>query len=751
MHNEKEFNSAVLNAKPGNAIVLANGIWQNTALIFKGKGTINNPITLEAEEKGKVILSGSSYLQISGEYLVVKGLVFRNGFTPTSEVISFKTSSKDLANNCRLTECVIDNYSNPERQESDYWIGIYGKNNRIDHNHLEGKRNLGVTVAVRLNTVESQENNHRIDHNYFGPRPILGSNGGETLRIGTSHYSLTKSKTIVESNYFDRCNGEVEIISNKSGSNIYRYNTFFESQGTLTIRHGRGNTIDGNLFIGNNVPNTGGIRVINEDQTIINNVLIDLAGYRFRSALTIMNGVPNSPINRYNQVDNAQIKNNAFINCNNIQFCVGSDKERSAVPINSTIADNIFYNEKTVNLFDVFDDISGIKFSNNYITPNIDTKLFKSGFKKSTFQLVKNEMGISLPKTKGSEPQIKINANIATKENTGTDWYSKADKEVALSSGKTIKVGPGMNTLFDAAVNSKPGDIIELSSGEYITTKTIEINHPITFRSTQKNMPILLFEKQALFQIENGGSIALEGLHIDGKESPDYTGNSVIRTSKYSMNRNYNLIIKDCKFTNLDVNNSFNVVLVAKNTMANKFLVENSSFDKISGSIVQLDKETDDLGIYNAEIVKFENSSFSNIAGAIVELYRGGTDESTTGPFLEINHCVFDNVGNGKKNKSNASVFVHGAQGIEIMNNIFQNSKAVILELIVGEPVVNLLSNNFFKTEKTVVSGNQKFTEKNNTFVNPDFDGSANYQLKQNSELKAKATDGLDLGLIQKK
>lgn len=110
---------------------------------------------------------------------MISGLVFKDGYTPTSEVISFRIDSKNLAYNSRLTECVIDNYSNPERQESDYWIGIYGKNNRIDHNHIEGKSNLGVTVAVRLNSVESQDNHHQIDHNYFGPRPILGSNGGE--------------------------------------------------------------------------------------------------------------------------------------------------------------------------------------------------------------------------------------------------------------------------------------------------------------------------------------------------------------------------------------------------------------------------------------------------------------------------------------------------------------------------------------------------------------------------------------------
>ena len=43
---------------------------------------------------------------------------------------------------------------------------------------------------------------------------------------------------------FDRCDGEVEIISSKSGGNIYRGNLFLQSRGTLTLRHGDGNLVE---------------------------------------------------------------------------------------------------------------------------------------------------------------------------------------------------------------------------------------------------------------------------------------------------------------------------------------------------------------------------------------------------------------------------------------------------------------------------------------------------------------------------
>ena len=313
VENQKVYQNIAQRLKAGDTVTLKNGVWENFEILLSGQGTESAPITLTAETKGGVIISGQSNLRLAGQYLVVSGLVFKNGYTPTSAVIEFRRNKNELAFNSRVTEIVIDNFNNPDKQESDYWVALYGQHNRLDHSHIVGKRNKGVTVAVRLNNEKSQQNFHRIDHNYFGYRPTFGSNGGETLRIGTSHYSLTDSHTLVENNYFEHTNGEVEIISIKSGKNIIRNNTFFEARGTLTMRHGNGNLIEENVFIGNNVPHTGGIRVINHDQIVRNNYLEGLTGYRFGSGFTVMNGVPDSPINRYHQVDNATIENNTFV------------------------------------------------------------------------------------------------------------------------------------------------------------------------------------------------------------------------------------------------------------------------------------------------------------------------------------------------------------------------------------------------------------------------------------------------------
>ena len=747
VHTVEEFNAKVSEAQPGDSIVLANGVWKDAELLFEGNGTAEEPITLTVEEKGKVTLEGNSNLRIAGNYLVVAGLVFKNGYTPTNAVISFRKNREEMANNSRLTECVIDNFNNPERQVQDYWVTIYGKNNRIDHNHISGKKNLGVTMIVGLDTKDSRANNHKIDHNYFGPRPTYGNNGGETLRIGTSHHALENSNTLVESNYFDRTNGEHEIISNKSCQNTFKYNTFFECTGTLTMRHGNETLVDGNVFIGNGKPSTGGVRVINETQTVINNYHVGLTGYRFRGAFVMMNGVPNSPPNRYVPVIESKVKNNTFINCDNILFGAGSDAERSQAPRTSEFSENIIYNEVKKDIFTIDDDISGITFKDNILGKNSETSI-KKGFENADIQLVKNEQGFLIPTSDKIRTKVTISPGIAKKENTGTTWYSKDDTSVALNSGKTIKVEAGINTLYEIVKKSEAGDIIALEEGgTYLLTKTVQIDHPLTFKTSGKEKATILFERMMAFEIRNGGSLSLENITFDGAKSPDYAGNSVISTSKNSMTDNYKLFIDKCEFKDLTVNHSFDVLRVSKGTFADTISIQNSSFRNITGSIAALDRETDDIGAYNVEYFLMKNNAITELQGAALRLYRGGKDESTFGPFLEIDHNVFDNVGFGQKNKYEAAISLYGVQETDIKNNIFKDSKAIDMHLVVGEPIVNIRNNALSNSEKLKVTGDQKYTVENQWYLDPKFSGES-YELSSGSPLKGKATDGSDLGLL---
>ena len=694
--SKKSYLDALAKVAPGDDIVLKNGTYRDFEIKFKAQGSEQEPVTLRAQSKGGVILSGQSNLSIAGSHLIVSGLVFKDGYSPSGSVISYRTSKNEVASHTRVTEVVIEDYSKPDKFENDYWIALYGKHNRLDSSYLAGKRNRGVTVAVRLDSKESIENYHKIDNNYFGYRPELGSNGGETLRIGTSHYSLENSFTRVENNVFDRCNGEVEIISVKSGGNVLHGNTFIESRGTLTLRHGNGNTITNNVFLGNGVPNTGGVRVINADQEVANNVFKGLTGYRFGSGFTVMNGVPNSPQNRYHQVKNANIHHNTFIDVSHIQLAAGADEERSAPPVDSVFSNNLVISNTVPTTFSFFDDISGIAFTNNVANYSVESQIEKGFTKRSDIQLSSSN-SISVD-------EMKVGANDSVKPlnkvDVGPSWYQKKEYETPFSSGDEITVEPGVNALFEAVAKAKNGDVLTLNDGVYSEQKIVEITKTLSVKARENAKVIIRPQRSALFEISDNGSLEIEGVTLSGSDAPDAAGNTFIRTKKWGMLTNYRFTMDKVKVTDLDINHSYHFFSAGARSFATLLSITNSQFDTISGHVLALNKEKDDLGIYNVEVLNFENNTFSDVQGALALIYRGGTDESTFGPKVTITKNVLTNVGLGKRNKRKASLFLHGVQKTQIRNNEFHASAPVKIEHTVGEPQTSYSGNTFKNTKE---------------------------------------------------
>ena len=208
--NVETFTAAAKQVSAGDTITLSSGVWNDAALILKrAQGTKEKPIVITVQEKGKTLLHGASSLRFSGNYVHVSGLVFCNGGAGVKHVIEFRTSSTDYAFHSVLSECVIKDYSPMDKSEKSDWVSLWGQNNVVRNCYFAGKTNQGTTFIVWPNDSLSQENHHHIYRNYFGYRPSLGSNGGETMRIGTSHVSMSNSQTIVEGNYFEHCNGEV--------------------------------------------------------------------------------------------------------------------------------------------------------------------------------------------------------------------------------------------------------------------------------------------------------------------------------------------------------------------------------------------------------------------------------------------------------------------------------------------------------------------------------------------------------------
>jgi poly(beta-D-mannuronate) lyase len=674
-----EYQQALSGVRPGDTIVLKDGVWRDFQILFEGEGRAGQPITLTAETPGGVVFSGQSNLRMAGRQLLVSNLVFRDGWSPTGEVVSFRRSKEHRAVDSRVTGLVIDGYNKPDRATSDNWVALYGHDNRFDHNHLTGKTNVGTTLVVVRDEQQGLDNRHRIDHNYFGPRPNLGSNGGETMRVGTSADSLSASHTVVENNWFEGADGEVEIVSNKSGGNTYRGNVFYHSRGSMVLRHGDGNLVENNVFRGGGKPHTGGIRVINRNQTVRNNYMEGITGDGFTAALSVMHGVPDSPINRYHQVVGAVIENNTIIDARSLFLGAGMDAERSAPPIDSRFSHNLIVNPDGREPMRRLGDLSGVAFTDNVQSRDV--------------ALVRGASGLLVPETPqgaGASPDLVM----IPRAETGVAWYPKDVQAVRLDQGVEIAVDPTEGALAAAVAVARPGDVLVLAPGRYAVDRTLTVGAPLTVRGSGQGQVEIAFSRPSLFEVAKGGSLKLAGLTVSGADAPDETGNAVIRVAPGSSAANFDLVLEDVEVRDLTVNRGFNLIALGKGVMADRVLLRDVRVENNTGSVISAAAETDDRGTYNAELVQIEGGAFRRIGGSLVDLYRGGTDESTFGPRLVIKGASLDRVGSADQ----PSILMRGVQHAELVDNILTDSGAVAFSHRVGEPVLAVAGNRLIRT-----------------------------------------------------
>jgi len=737
--NKEELNQAIENSKPGDNIVLANGVWKDIQIEFIGEGTKDKPITIMAESEGEVFIEGISDLKFSGNYLVVEGLHFRNGHSPSDAVIEFRVDKSQIGNNCTVTNCVIEDFNKMKRDDSDRWVQFWGRHNTLSNCYIAGKTNRGPTIRVDLKGNEHINNYHQIVNNHFGPRPPKGGPSGETIQIGDSFSSMSPSYTMVANNLFEECNGEVEIISSKTNFNEIRNNVFYKSEGSLVTRHGNYVTIDGNYFIGDGLnENIGGIRIINTGHWVTNNYFFNIKGKNFRSPLAVMNGIPKSPLNRYNQVTDVVIAYNTYINCDSPwQFGVGTNIDqkdvlpaseiRSARPLRTLVANNVIYNEKgdTSPIIE-HDKADGVTFKSNVI--NNQNVVFKAyeGLESKSFDVKEINENIVLPSVnfdvepyqgfefesiskdlfgnsranKNSIGAIaSLNAKdpmILDKSKYGTSWYSN---EVEAREPNILVATNEEGDLQVKINEAESGDVIMLSSNTYNIDKSLVINKSITIQSQDEKAELVFSgsENTPLFELNPKGHLTINNVSLKGKQSQN-----AFASLKNNMFTHFGLTVSNCDISN------FNYVLkVYKEAFAERITFENTNILNCENGL-ELSEEINDKGDYNTEYLTLNNCQFSNVKSNVIDYYRGGYDESTIGGNLFLSNSTFTNC--GAKEKNGILINTRGIVNVDIANNTFKNNAVKLVALLWGA--------------------------KNNTYSNNQISNSGEIRVEENLKMK---------------
>ncbi len=735
--NSEELHQAIEKAKPGDEIVMKNGTWNDLQIKFYAYGTEDKPVVLKAESSGQVLVTGQSDLKLGGEYLVVDGLFFTEGASPSRAVIEFGINEDTLANHCRVTNTVIKDFNKAQRNKQDLWVLFNGRHNQLDHSYLAGKSNRGPTVRVDLAGNASIKNYHKINNNYFGPRPPKGGPSAETIQLGNSFTSMAPSYTLVTDNFFDRCNGEVEVISSKTNFNEFRNNVFFKSEGSLVTRHGNYCTVDGNYFIGDEKsPHVGGIRLIGTGHWVINNYFYNLRGEIFRAPLAIMNGIKRSPLNRYIQVTDVVVAYNTWVNCKSPwQIGVGSNVDqkdvlpaseiRSETPIRTLIANNVIYNSKGDPMPIVrYDSIGGIDFQSNVINnQGVDFKGV-AGLETVNFSMTEIDDNVWVPSNELNEIEVhngfefdQISEDLlgnSRKDNNqigafssaemqkrklmdasqyGPKWYDRAEAEAdpVVHSAATSK------ELAAALSNANHGDVIELASGEYEIKSPLKIDRKLTFQSADPLKKATLSYAGApgtpAFEMNPKGQLVLKSVVLKGSGE-----NYAFASLKENMSSLYNLKVIDSEISDFDY-----VLKAYKYSFSEHIRFESTKIENCSNGL-ELSSEDDDKGEYNAENISILNCEFEGVDQNVVDYYRGGYDESTVGGNLVIEGSTFSKC--GKDEKNGTLINTYGIINVSLVNNEFVDNQVRLVARLWG-------AKNNSESDNTIKNSGKIVTEQN--------------------------------------
>ena len=358
--------------QPGDTIIWRDGVYLDERLYVTVSGTPEAPVRLRAETPGGVMLKGESAIKFGGDHIEISGFFFYNGDNYDRDIpsalVQFRSNNGNRhAHHCRLTQCAFIDYnfwevdSDDDDEDGDFtekiwanskWVQIYGTHNRVDHCYFSGKIVRGALIVVEMVPQDGDAGTpyasygHRIDHNFFGPNPVGWSeNEFETIRVGTSSYANFRGDIVVERNHFLQCDGEIEVVSNKSSHNTYRENIFIGCKGSLVLRHGDFCVVERNVFLGLGVAETGGIRLNGEGHLIRDNYLEGIRGTGLRAALALRAaGSVSGDDTRggYEQVRDVRVVHNTVLDSTEpLRLVELGGKDNSYLPTASVVANNL--------------------------------------------------------------------------------------------------------------------------------------------------------------------------------------------------------------------------------------------------------------------------------------------------------------------------------------------------------------------------------------------------------------------------
>jgi poly(beta-D-mannuronate) lyase len=294
-------------AAPGDTVVVEDGAAADVVLAIGNIGEEKRPITIRAKHAGEVLMTGLSTLTLTGRWVRLEGIHFKDCVLDESCVVL-------EGDDCEVIDCRFTDSGGKRAAISIQGTAAGNTIERCEFAHLEQR---SVQVVIRGETAPSE--NRIVDNCFRDIPPIPSGNGRETIQIGQNQrdWGHVEPKTLVARNRFLRCDGEIEIISNKSSRNFYHNNLFKDCRGELVMRGGSFCEIYGNRH--DNC--SGGIRLSGTHHTVTHNLILNCPnGFRIPYGMTIEQG------GLYQAVTGCTIAYNTVVDSEKVGLNVGTNR-----------------------------------------------------------------------------------------------------------------------------------------------------------------------------------------------------------------------------------------------------------------------------------------------------------------------------------------------------------------------------------------------------------------------------------------
>ncbi|MFB0516504.1 MAG: hypothetical protein ACETWG_07865 [Candidatus Neomarinimicrobiota bacterium] len=233
-----------------------------------------------------------------------------------------------------------------------------------------------------------------------------------------------------------------------------------------------------------------------------------------------------------------------------------------------------------------------------------------------------------------------------TPGDVGASWWPPSQEYP-----KVIAVGAGHDSLRYAVGQALAGDILELvtAGGLYSLSSTLLVTVPLTVRAAEglDERPVIRHTNtgtstRILFEIQDGGSLALEGLDLDGMAGTATPAKYLIRTDDSPMSGAYTLRVDDCLLHDVVLGADGNFFRAYAGTYADSVIFTDCMFTNSGKEGIRLKDEASGSGNFNVGYFELTNCTLWLTRKEAVYIYAGDDVPYTPGPVVRINHCTFD-------------------------------------------------------------------------------------------------------------